>query len=69
VLAGPAFGQKNWLFAGSGEAVRAVAFKLTVIQSALLHEAERFAYLSDLLTRLAEYRDMPGERKAAENGR
>jgi hypothetical protein len=40
-----------------------------VIQSALLHEAERFAYLSDLLTRLAEYRDMPGERKAPENGR
>jgi transposase len=62
----PALGRKNWLFAGSADGGRAIAAWLTVIQSARLHEAEPFAYVGDLLTRLAEYRDMPDARKAAE---
>lgn len=61
----PALGRKNWLFAGSADGGRAIASWLTVIQSARLHEVEPFAYVSELLSRLAEYRDMPAERKAA----
>lgn len=60
----PALGRKNWLFAGSAGGGKAIASWLTVIQSARLHEAEPFAYVRDLLTRLADYRDMPAERKA-----
>jgi transposase len=62
----PALGRKNWLFAGSADGGRAIAAWLTVIQSARLHEVEPFAYVGDLLTRLAEYRDMPESRKSAE---
>jgi transposase len=61
----PALGRKNWLFAGSTDGGKAIASWLTVIQSARLHEAEPFAYVRDILTKLAEYRDMPAERKAA----
>jgi transposase len=62
----PALGRKNWLFAGSADGGRAIASWLTVIQSSRLCEAEPFAYVSELLTKLAEYRDMTAERKAAE---
>jgi transposase len=64
----PAIGRKNWLFAGSADGGKAIASWLTVVQSAQLHEVEPFAYVRDLLTRLAEYRDLPAERKAAEGG-
>jgi len=37
-----------------------------VIHSARLHEVEPFAYVSDVLLKLAAYRDMPAERKAGE---
>ena len=36
---------------------------LSVIQSPRLCGAEPFAYVSELLTKLAEYRNMPAERK------
>lgn len=62
----PAIGRKNWLFAGSADGGRAIAAWLTVIQSARLCEVEPFAYVSDLLTRLAAYRDLPAERKATD---
>lgn len=62
----PALGRKNWLFAGSADGGRAIASWLTVLQSARLHETEPFAFVGELLTRLAEYRDIPPERKAAE---
>jgi transposase len=65
----PALGRKNWLFAGSADGGRAIAAWLSVIQSARLHEVEPFAYVSDLLTRLAEYRDLAAERKAADGER
>jgi len=59
-------GRKNWLFAGSAEGGRAIAAWLSVIQSARLHEVEPFAYVSDVLMKLAAYRDMPAERKAVD---
>jgi transposase len=62
----PALGRKDWIFAGSADGGRAIAAWLTVIQSARLHEVEPFAYVSDLLTKLAAYRDMTAERKAAD---
>jgi transposase len=62
----PALGRKNWLFAGSADGGRAMAAWLTAVQGARLHEAEPFAYVRDLLARLAEYRDMPAERRAAD---
>jgi len=62
----PALGRKNWLFAGSAEGAKAIATWLTVIQSARLHDVEAFAYVSDLLTRLAEYRDLTAEQRASD---
>jgi len=62
----PALGRKNWLFAGSADGGRAIAAWLSVIQSARLHEIEPFAYVSNSLMKLAEYRDMPAERKAGD---
>ena len=62
----PALGRKNWLFAGSAEGGKAIATWLTVIQSARLHDVEAFAYVSDLLTRLAEYRDLTAEQRASD---
>ncbi len=62
----PALGRNNWLFAGSSDGGEATAAWLTVIQSARLCEVEPLAYVSGLLTRLAEYRDLPAERKAGE---
>lgn len=62
----PAIGRKNWLFAGSADGGDAIASWLTVVQSARLHEVEPFAYVSDVLMKLAAYRDMTVERKASE---
>ncbi len=62
----PALGRNNWLFAGSDNGGEATAAWLTVIQSARLCEVEPLAYVSGVLTRLAEYRDLPAERKAGE---
>ncbi len=62
----PALGSKSLLFAGSADGGKANVSSLTVIQRAQLCEAEPFAYASDLLTRLAESRDMTAERRAAE---
>ncbi len=62
----PALGRKNWLFAGNADGGRAMAAWLTAVQGARLHEAEPFACVRDLLTKLAAYRDMPAERRAAD---
>ena len=61
----PAIGRTNWLFAGSADGGKAVAAWLSVIQSARLHEVEPWAYVKDLLTKLAAYRDMTPQRKMA----
>jgi len=62
----PAIGRKNWLFAGSADGGETIARWMTIVQSARLHEVEPFAYITDILDRLAEFRDLPEERKAAE---
>lgn len=62
----PAIGRKNWLFAGSADGGETIARWMTIVQSARLHEVEPFAYIADILDRLAEFRDLPDDRKAAE---
>lgn len=62
----PALGRKNWLFAGSADGGEVAARWMTVIQSARLHEIEPLAYITDLLDRLAVFRDLPPDRKNAE---
>lgn len=52
-LRGIAIGRKNWLFLGSGRGGRAAAIHYTLIQSARRHGLDPFAYLRDLLPRLA----------------
>jgi|GEM_PF-4531372 len=49
---------------GAGQVTSAYAW-LSVIQSARLHEVEPWAYVKDLLTKLAAYRDMTPQRKMA----
>jgi transposase len=65
-MRGPAIGRKNWLFAGSADGGVVAARWMTVIQSARLHEVEPLAYLTDVLGRLAEFRDLPEAQRNAE---
>lgn len=51
-----AVGRKNWLFAGSRLGGERAATFMTVLCSARLHEAEPWAYLADVLDRLARRR-------------
>lgn len=52
---------------GEGPRLPLVAARwLTVIQSARLHEIEPLACITDLLDRLAVFRDLPPDRKSAE---
>ena len=52
-LRGIAIGRKNWLFAGSDAAAERTAIFYTVIQSAVLHGLDPWAYLRDVLQKLA----------------
>ncbi len=52
-LRGIAIGRKNWLFAGSDAAAERTAVFYTVLQTAVLHEHEPWAYLHDVLHKLA----------------
>lgn len=56
-----AIGRKNWLFAGSEFGGDSAAVWFTLIGSARLHEVEPWAYLRDVLTRLAELGESPGD--------
>lgn len=51
-----AVGRKNWLFAGSRLGGERAAVFMTVLCSARLHEAEPWAYLANVLDRLARRR-------------
>jgi len=51
-LRGIAIGRRNWLFLGSDRGGRAAAIHFSLIASCLRNNAEPFAYLRDLLTRL-----------------
>lgn len=52
-LRGIAVGRKNWLFAGSDAAAERAAIVYTVLESAVLHGLEPWAYLRDVLEKLA----------------
>ena len=54
-----ATGRKNWLFFGSPRGGRAAAIFYTIIASARRHDLDIWAYLSDVLRRLADLK--PGE--------
>ena len=48
-----AIGRKNWLFAGSAEGAETAATLFSVASSCHRHRVDVFAYLHDLLQRLA----------------
>lgn len=50
---GIAIGRRNWLFAGSDAGAERAAVIYTIIESAVLHGHEPWAYLSDVLAKLA----------------
>jgi transposase len=52
-LRGIAIGRKNWLFAGSDAAAERTAILCTVLQSAALYGHDPWAYLHDILQKLA----------------
>jgi transposase len=52
-LRGIAVGRKSWLFAGSDAGAERAAILFTVLQSAVLHGLEPWAYLRDVLEKLA----------------
>jgi len=55
VLRGIALGRKNFLFAGSDSGGANAAIVYTLIETAKLNGIEPFAYLSDVLTRIADH--------------
>ena len=50
-----AIGRKNWLFAGSDNGGRTAAILFSLIATCQRHDVEPFAYLRDVLTRIASY--------------
>ena len=48
-----AVGRKNWLFAGSAKGAETAAILFSVTSSCHRHQVDAFAYLHDLLQRLA----------------
>lgn len=50
---GIAIGRRNWLFAGSDAGAERAAVIYTLIESAVLHGHEPWAYISDVLAKLA----------------
>jgi transposase len=56
-LRGVAVGRKNWLFVGSEEGGERTAIILTIVASAHRHDLDVWAYLRDVLERLAKGED------------
>lgn len=50
-----ALGRKNYLFAGSHNGARRAAVIYSLVSTAKLHQVEPFAYLKDILTRIATH--------------
>jgi transposase len=50
-----AVGRKNWLFAGSDNGGRTAAILFSLIATCQRHGVEPFAYLRDVLTRIAAH--------------
>ena len=49
-----ALGRKNWLFAGSERGGRTAAVLFTLVSSAKRHRLDTWAYLRDVMVRLAD---------------
>jgi hypothetical protein len=60
-----AVGRKNWLFAGSADGARTAATLFTIASSCHRHAIDVFAYLQDLLPRLAHAPSPPPEQLRA----
>jgi len=60
-------GRKNWLFIGSPEAGPRAAVLYTIVASAARHHLDVWAYLRDVLERLAELRPQSGSSARNEN--
>ncbi|NLF02663.1 MAG: IS66 family transposase [Anaerolineales bacterium] len=64
-----AIGRKNWLFAGSDAGGRTAAILFSLIATCQRHAVEPFAYLKDVLTRIAAHpanqltQLLPGQRR------
>jgi hypothetical protein len=56
-----AVGRKNWLFAGSADGAKTAATLFTIASSCHRHKIDVFAYLRDLLERLAHAPNPPPE--------
>ena len=54
-LRGVALGRKNWLFAGSDNGGKRAALIYTLIETCKLNGVDPFAYLRDVLTRIADH--------------
>jgi transposase len=54
-LRGLAVGRKNWLFFGSDGGGKIAAIMLTLLKSAQRNDVNPFDYLTDVLTRIADY--------------
>ncbi len=54
-MRGVALGRKNWLSAGSEGGGKAAAIALTLIETAKLNKVDPQAWLTDVLSRIAEY--------------
>jgi len=50
-----AIGRKNWLFAGSNNGGRTAAVLFSLIATCQRHHVEPFAYLKDVLIRIASH--------------
>ena len=55
-MRGIAVGRKNWLFAGSEAGGRAAAGAHTLIETAKLNKIDPQAWLTDILSRIAEHK-------------
>jgi hypothetical protein len=52
----PAIGRKNWMFAGSERGGKAMAIAFTLIETAKLNGVDPQAWLTDILSRIADHK-------------
>ena len=51
-----AIGRKNWMFAGSQRGGKAMAIAFTLIETAKLNKVDPQAWLTDVLSRIADHK-------------
>ena len=55
-MRGVAIGRKNWLFAGSESGGKSAAITYTLIETAKLNDVDPQAWLTDVLSRIADHK-------------